>query len=834
MMEYLLRTGEYSRGMAELPEATDVVVIGGGIVGASIAYHLAEKHGRASVVLERHRLTSGTTWHAAGLVGQLRATENATKLARYSLELYNAMDDQYGTGFRAPGAISVATSAARLEELRRTAAMARNVGVEVHEVTPDQIGEMWPLARLDDLLGGVHMPRDASVSPTDATMALATAARERGAIVVEEIEALSLIVEHGKVTGVETSKGAIRCNQVVLAAGLWSRDFAAKHGVTVPLHAAEHYYAITVEMDGITPDLPILRDPDSCAYYKPETAQLLVGLFEEFANPWPAAGVQAHLDGDGFITLDRNMDHLMPLLNTAFNRVPVLHETGLRLMFNGPESFTPDDRYVIGETPEITDFYVAAGFNSIGIQSAGGVGWVLADWMTNGHAPMDLHDVDVRRFEPFQRNTRYLRERTTETLGLLYAMHWPTRQYATSRGVRRTAAHDRLAALGAQFGELSGWERPMWFGTPGENVDAYGRPGWFALTAEEHHAVRTAVGLFDQSSFGKLMVQGPDACKLLDRVSAGAMDVEPGKVVYTQWLNDEAGIEADLTVTRISTDRYLVVTGAGTRVRDQTWLEKSIGGDRATVTDVTSGYSVYAVMGPNSRALLHRVSPADLSDEAFPFGTSQEIEVGYALVRATRVTYVGEMGWELYVPTEFSTHVFDELVREGAAVGLKHCGYGALFSCRIEKGYRHFGHDIGPDDDPLSAGLGFAVSYTKDFRGREALEKIKANGMRRRLVQFMIDPVSDAIKDGHVQLHHHEPILRDHEPAGWITSGGFGHFLGAPIGLGYVKRADGEVVIPDWIREGSWSIEVAGTTYAATASLRPFYDPTSARVRNLR
>ena len=823
----------YTDSMADLPVESDVVIIGGGIVGASIAYHLAEFHGREALILERHRLTSGTTWHAAGLVAQMRASENLTKLSRYSLDLYKSLDAAFGTGFRQPGAVSVAASAPRMEELRRTAAMARNLGVEVHDVTPAEILELWPLANVEDLIGGVYLPKDASVSPTDATMALAAAARQHGARVIENIEVLSLIVGHGRVVGVETSGGAIRCRQVVLAAGLWSRDFAARHGVTIPLHAAEHYYAVTVEMEGISASLPILRDPDSCAYFKPETTQLLVGLFEPVARPWPEVGSQAGFDGDGFLTLEPDMDHLMPTLGAAFDRVPSLHETGLRLIFNGPESFTPDDRYVLGPTPELDGLFVATGFNSIGIQSAGGVGMVLAKWMTHGQAPMDLHDVDVRRFEPFQRNTRYLRERTTETLGLLYQMHWPNRQYETSRGIRRTAVHDRLAALGAQFGELNGWERAMWFGSPSENVDSYGRPGWFERTAEEHHAVRNGVGLFDQSSFAKLLVQGVDAARVLDRVSANAIDVEPGRVVYTQWCNDRGGIEADLTITRFDDERFLVVTGAGVRLRDETWLRSSINGDRVTVTDVTSGYSVFGVMGPRSRELLSRLTPDDLSDASFPFGTSQEIEFGHALVRATRVTYVGELGWELYVPTEFSTHIFDALVRQGGDVELRHCGYHTLFSCRIEKAYRHFGHDIGPDDDPLSAGLGFAVAWDKavDFRGRAALEQRKSSGLERRMVQFMVDPATAAIRDGHVQLHHHEPIRRDGVPVGWITSGGFGHHLGGPIGLGYVRDELAGAVSAEWIKKGNWSIEIAGTHYAATASLRPLYDPTSARPR---
>ncbi len=814
--------------MEQLPGQADVVIIGGGIVGASVAYHLCRDGVGEVVLLERNELTSGTTWHAAGLVAQLRASESLTRLSRYSLELYQQLEVETGqaTGFHQPGAISVATTRGRFEELRRTAAMAHNLGVEVHVVGPADVAAMWPLANVDDIVGGVHLPKDAMVGPTDTTMALAKGARQRGAVIAEHTTVTGLAIERGRIVGVTTDRGEIRCHQVVLAAGLWSRDFAARYGVTLPLYGAEHFYVVTEAIDDLSRDLPVLRDPDRGAYYKVDAGRLLVGLFEQVARPWPPVG--APLPATGFITLDADTDHLMPLLETAFGRVPVLNNTGLRLLFDGPEAFTPDDRYIIGPTPELDGLFVAAGFNSIGIQSAGGVGMALSRWMIDGRPPMDLWDVDVRRFEPFQRNQRYLHERTTETLGLLYQMHWPNRQVDTARNLRRTPLHDRLAAQGACFGELAGWERANWFGAPGTTPAYeydYGHQNWFDANAAEHRATRQAVGLFDQTSFSKFLLQGRDAEVVINEVSANQMAVESGKVVYTQWCNDQGGIEADLTVTRLADDAFMVVTAVATRRRDFAYLREAIGDRRATLTDVTSGWATLGVMGPNSRALLTSLTTADLSNDAFPFGTSQEIELGMALVRALRVTYVGELGWELYMPTEFATHIYDELIAAGGPHGLKLCGYHTMTSCRMEKAYRHWSHDIGPDDTPLQAGLGFAIAWDKPvFRGRDALLRQRDQGIGRRLLQF-------AVRDPEVMLHHHEPILRDGEQVGWITSGAWGHTLDAAIGMGYARRVDGGVVDLEWAEAGTWEINVGGRRVAAEMSTRPMYDPTSARIR---
>ena len=684
---------------------------------------------------------------------------------------------------------------------------------------------MWPLADVDDIVGGVHLPKDAMVGPGDTTMALAKGARHRGAHIAEHTMVTGLIVERGRVVGVTTDRGDIRCANVVLAAGLWSREFAARYGVTLPLYGAEHFYVVTEVIEGLSRDLPVLRDPDRCAYYKVDAGRLLVGLFEKVARPWPPVGVPT--PATGFITLDADTDHLMPLLETAFGRVPLLNTTGLRLLFDGPEAFTPDDRYIMGPTPELDGLFVAAGFNSIGIQSAGGVGMALSRWIIDGRPPMDLWDVDVRRFEPFQRNQRYLHERTTETLGLLYQMHWPNRQVETARHLRRSPLHDRLAAAGACFGELAGWERANWFSTPGSTPEyeySFGRENWFDANAAEHHAVRNAVGLFDQSSFTKFLLQGPDAEAVINEVSANDMAVAPGKIVYTQWCNDEGGIEADLTVTRLAEDQYIVVTAVATRRRDFAYLKAAIGDRRAVVTDVTSGLATLGVMGPSSRALLAGLTTADMSNEAFPFGTSQEIELGSALVRAMRITYVGELGWELYVPTEFAVHIYETLIAAGDPHGLKLCGYHTMTSCRMEKAYRHWSHDIGPDDNPLQAGLGFAVAWDKpSFRGRDALLRHREAGVQRRLLQF-------AVRDPEVMLHHHEPILRDGEQVGWVTSGAWGHTLDAAIGLGYARRTDGGVADVAWATAGTWEINVAGRRVPAEMSTRPMYDPTSSRI----
>jgi 4-methylaminobutanoate oxidase (formaldehyde-forming) len=811
---------------ADLPSHAQAVIVGGGVIGCSLAYHLAKLGWREVVLLERRRLTCGTTWHAAGLIGQLRATPNLTRLAKYSAELYRGLEAETGqpTGFKQNGSIGLARTKARLTELQRQAAMGRAFGLEVHELTPAEARELYPLIEIGDLAGAVHIPADGQANPIDIAQALAKGARQNGARIVEGCKVTGITRANGRVAGVETERGPIRAEVVVNCAGMWGREVGRMAGVSVPLHACEHFYVLTEPMPGVPPNLPVLRDPDGCIYVKEDAGKLLVGAFEPVAKPWGMTGIP---DDFEFGELPEDWDHFMPILEDAMRRIPALGQTGIRKFFCGPESFTPDDRYLLGEAPELAGFFVACGFNSIGIQSAGGAGKVLAEWIAGGHAPMDLADVDIRRMQPFQSNARYLRDRVSEGLGLLYAMHWPFRQYATARPARISPFHDRLRTRGACFAETAGWERPGWFAPPGGAAEydyAYGRTAWFEHWANEHRAVRQRVGLFDLSSFGKFLLQGRDAEAVLQRICANDVAVAPGRIVYTEWLNERGGIEADLTITRLAEDAYLVVTSAAGQNRDLHWLKRHMPPDaHAFATDVTSAYAVLAVMGPESRALLAPLTPADLSNEAFPFGTSREFELGYALVRAQRISYVGELGFELYVPTEFALPVFD-LIAEAVGDRLAFAGFHALDSLRLEKAYRHFGHDIGHEDTPLEAGLGFACAFDKagTFIGREALLRQREQVPTKRLVQFRLE-------DPEPLLFRDEPIVMDGERISLLTSGSYGHTLGAAIGMGWVRHPDG--VTPDLLRSARFEIEIAGERYPAQASLRAFYDPTGERTR---
>jgi glycine cleavage system aminomethyltransferase T/glycine/D-amino acid oxidase-like deaminating enzyme len=811
----------------ELPRKARVVIIGGGVIGCSIAYHLTKIGWDDVVLLERKQLTSGTTWHAAGLVGQLRPSINMTKLAKYTGELYRGLEAETGqaTGYRQVGSISMATNAERFEELKRSASMAKVFDLPVHVVTPQEIKDLAGIVNVDDVVGGIHIPSDGYANAVDITMALAKGARSGGARIFENTKVTRIRHDGTRATGVETVEGPIDADVVVICGGMWTRDLAASVGVTAPLHACEHYYVLFEGVEGLDASLPVLRDYDSCGYYKHDAGKLLVGAFEPNARPWGMDGISEDFCFD---EIAGSFEHFEPLLLDAMRRVPALENAGILKFFCGPESFTPDVRYHLGESAELPGCFVAAGLNSIGLQSAGGVGKVMADWIRDGIPPADLWSVDVRRNQPFQMNRKYLRERVSESLGLLYATHYPFKQYETARGVRKSAIHDRLAAAGACFGEAFGWERANWYSEPGSAPKyeySYGRQNWFDASAAECKAVREAVALFDQSSFAKFRLEGRDACAVLNRVCANDVDVAPGKLVYTQWLNNKGGIEADLTVTRLDQNAYLIVGGAETETKDFNWLKRHTPDDaHAVLTNMTSGMGVLSIMGPNSRALLQSLSPNDLSDAAFPFGTSQEIELGYAIVRASRITYVGELGWELYIPAEFLAGVYDEIVAAGAAFGLKHAGYHALNSLRMEKAYRHWGHDVTDEDTPLEAGLGFAVKFDKagGFIGRDALLRQKQDGLKQRLVQFLL-------KSPGPMLYHNEPIWQGDRIAGYIRSGMYAHTLGAACGLGYVTAPDGAVVGP--IGADDYEIEIAGVRHPASASLKPMYDPTSARIK---
>ncbi|THH36651.1 FAD-dependent oxidoreductase [Aliishimia ponticola] len=814
--------------MPEIPAHARAVIIGGGVIGCSVAYHLTKLGWTDVVLLERKQLTSGTTWHAAGLIAQLRATANMTKLAKYSQELYGDLEAETGvaTGFKRCGSITVALTEERREEIFRQAAMARAFGVEVDEITPDEIKARYAHLNLENVVAGVYLDKDGQGDPANIAQALAKGARQRGGVVAERTKATGVTREGRRITGVDWqgedgTSGHIACDHVVNCAGMWGRDVGLMLNTNVPLQACEHFYIVTESIPGLT-QLPVLRVPDEHAYYKEDAGKILLGAFEPVSKPWGPIP-----DSFEFDQLPEDFDHFEPILEKAVARMPMLAEAGIHTFFNGPESFTPDDAYHLGLAPEMDNVWVAAGFNSIGIQSAGGAGMALAQWMQDGAKPFDLGDVDISRMQPFQGNKTYLMDRSTETLGLLYADHFPYRQKATARGVRRTPFHQHLAQQGAVFGELAGWERANWFAEEGQSPDyaySWKRQNFFDNVRAEHMAVRENVGMYDMSSFGKLRVEGPEAEAFLNYVCGADMSVPVGKIVYTQFLNPAGGIEADVTVTRLAETAYLVVTPAATRLADQTWMMRRAREREAQVviTDVTAGEGVLAVMGPNARKLLQAVSPADFSNAVNPFGTAQEIEIGMGLARVHRVTYVGELGWEVYVSADMAGHVFETLYEAGQGMGLTLCGMHMMDTCRIEKGFRHFSHDITCEDHVLEAGLGFAVKTAKpDFIGRDAVLRKKDAGLNARMVQFRLT-------DPEPLLYHNEPILRDGEIVGYLSSGAYGHALGGAMGLGYVP-CKGESV--EQVLASRYQIDVAGTLVDAEASLKPMYDPKSERVK---
>jgi len=819
---------------ASLPSAARVVVIGGGIIGTSVAYHLALQGWQDVVLLERDRLTSGTTWHAAGLMvcfGSL--SETSTEMRKYTRALYSRLEAETGqaTGFAPIGFIEVASDRDRLEEYRRVAAFNRYCGVDVHEISPREVRELFPLARVDDIEAGFYVKEDGRVNPVDVTMALARGARTRGVRIIEGMPATGVCQQHGCVSAVRTAHGDIRTEIVVNCTGMWARQFGALAGVTIANQAAEHYYLLTEPIRDLPPNMPVLEDPGCYGYYREEGGGLMVGLFEPTCAPWQLAGVPKDFS---FGELPSDWERMTPFLERAMWRVPVTAEVGMKKLFCGPESFTPDLQPIVGEAPELKGYFVAAGLNSIGVLTGGGIGRVLAHWIIHGRADVDVTAFNIDRLHGYQTNLEYRRQRTVEALGLVYRCHYPGLSLKSARGVRRSPFHDRLAAAGGYFREVSGWESPDWYGAPGSTPDpgplTWGRAEWFPSWEREHHAARQHVVLMDMSFMGKLLVQGRDAGRFLNHLSGNQVDGAAGLVTYTQWLNADGRLEADLTVTKLADERYLVVV-TDTMVRHaETWMRRNLpAGADAGISDVTSAYGQLNVQGPHSRALLQKLTTTDLSNAAFPFRGAREIDIGLARALCVRITYIGELGYELYIPAEQAAHVYDRLIEAGAGLGLAHAGLRALSSLRLEKGYRDYGHDIDNTDDPYEAGLGFAIDLDKPggFIGREALLVRRASGpLRRRLLQVLV-------KDPAPLMFHGEVVHRDGVPVGYVRAASYGHTLGGAVGLAMIepKIASKTPLDERYLGSGEWQVDIAGRLYPAVVAARPLYDPAMARIR---
>lgn len=801
-----------------------VVVVGGGIIGCSVAYHLAKLGWRDVVLLERKSLTSGTTWHAAGLVGRLRGSRHLSKLVRQSAELYAALEAETGqsTGWKRCGSLIVARRPERLTQFRRSVALGRVVDIEAHIVGPDEVRRHWPLCRADDLVGALYIPDDGRVIPADVTQALAAGARAGGARILENVAVTEVLTRDGRVAGVRTASGDIACEAVVNCGGMWARELARRSGVTVPVYPVEHFYAVTRPMPGITPELAVLRDLDGHVYIREEVGGLLVGGFEPVAKPWRVDPIPEDF---AFATLKEDWEQFEILIRNGIQRVPALESAEIQLLLNGPESFTPDGQFILGEAPGLRGYFVGAGFNSGGIASGGGAGRALAEWIVAGYPPMDLWAVDVRRFAPFHGDGAFLAERMREVPGLHYRMAWPNREHETARGLLRSPLYDRLAARGACFGARMGWERANWFapaGVEARTVYTFGRPNWLPYVAGEHRAARETVALFDQTSFAKFLFVGPDAEAVLQHLAAGDVAVPVGKTVYTPLLNERGGYESDLTVSRLASDTYLIVTGSGQRVRDADWIRRHVPpGARVTLSDVTEDYATLGLMGPRAREALERVTAAELGNPAFPYGSVREIAVAGVPLWAVRISYAGELGWELYVPAGQAVIVYDALLAAGEILT---AGYYALESLRVEKGYRAWGRELTPEDTPLEAGLVFTVGLDKPrgFIGQDALRAQRARGLTRRLLSFALeDPEAVAWGD--------EPIYRRGEPVGTLTSAAYGHTVGRTVAMGYVPMAPGEAPID--LVAGPYEIDLAGVRVRATASLRAWHDPAGDRLR---
>ncbi|MFA1675507.1 FAD-dependent oxidoreductase [Rhizobium mongolense] len=812
----------------ELPKTAKAVVIGGGIIGCSTAYHLGKLGWTDTVLLERKKLTSGTTFHAAGLVGQLRTSANITQLLGYSVDLYKKLEAEtgLGTGWKMNGGLRLACNEERWTEVKRQATTAQSFGLDMRLLTPQEAFELWPLMTIDDLVGAAYLPTDGQANPSDITQALAKGARMSGVSIFEDTEVLDLEIDKGKIRAVITEKGRIECERVIVCAGQWTRAFAARFGVNVPLVSVEHQYIIT-ESFGVPSNLPTLRDPDRLTYYKEEVGGLVMGGYEPNPIPWAVNGIP---EGFHYTLLDSNFDHFEQIMEQALERVSGLQKAGVKQLLNGPESFTPDGNFILGEAPELRNFFVGAGFNAFGIASGGGAGMALAEWVAKGEPPYDLWPVDIRRFGRPHFDTDWVRTRTLEAYGKHYTMAWPFEEHSSGRPCRKSPLYDRLKAQGACFGEKLGWERPNWFADlfadeEPKDVYTYGRQNWFDAVGREHKAVREAAVIFDQTSFAKFVLKGRDAEAALSWIASNDVAKPAGSLTYTQMLNDKGGIECDVTVARIAENEFYIVTGTGFATHDFDWIARNIPADmRAELVDVTSAHSVLSLMGPNSRAVLEKVTTSDVSNAAFPFSRVKTIGIIGCPVRALRITYVGELGYELHVPVEYATTVYDALMAAGSGFGLVNAGYRAIESCRLEKGYRAWGSDIGPDHTPIEAGLAWAVKTKKniDFRGRKAIERQLSGGVKKMLACVVPD-------DPETVLLGRETIYRNGKRVGWLSSGGFGYTIGKPIGYGYIRNPDG--VTEDFMLSGTYELDVARERIPCTVSLKPLYDPEMKRIK---
>ena len=815
--------------MTGLPARAEIVVIGGGVIGASVAYHLAHLGRTDVLVVEQGSLSCGTTWHAAGLVGQLRATEAGTRLVQYSTDLYSRLEAEtgLGTGYRVCGGLTVARTEDRMVQLRRTAASAAAYDLECELLTAEQAAERYPLLRVEDVIGAIWLPGDGKANPTDLTQALAKGARQRGVRIAEHVRVTRVLTRDGRASGVVTDVGDVEADVVVNCAGQWARAVGAMAGVNVPLHSAEHFYVVTEPIEGVHRDLPVLRDPDGYIYVKEEVGGLLVGGFEPKAKPWvPPDRIPYPFE---FALLEEDWDQFEVLMDSAVHRLPVLAETGIRKFYNGPESFTPDNQFVVGEAPELPGFFVAAGFNSVGIATAGGAGRALAEWVVEGRPTVDLISADIRRFSPLADNNSWLRDRVVEVLGMHYAVPWPNRELETGRPQRLSPVHDRVVAQGAVLGSRNHWERPNVFaphGDPPMLAYSWSRPRWVDWCVAEQEATREAVAVFDQTSFSKYLVVGRDAERALQWICTADVAVPVGRTVYTGILNEGGTYESDVTVTRTGEREYLVVSSAATTVRDLDWISRHVpSGLDASVVDVTSAYAVLGVMGPRSRDLLEELSPDGFDNAAFPFATSREVRLGAATVRATRITYVGELGWELYVPADLAAGVYDALFRAGASLGVRPAGYYAIEAMRLEKGYRAFGRELTTETGPVSAGLTFACKLATDvdFLGRAAVERARATTPARRILSFVVHDPAAYPWGG-------ELVLRDGLPAGHVTSAAWGATLGAGVGLALVGDRAEHAAPAAWVRSGAWEVDVGGVRHPVTVGLRPPLDPEGVRL----